>query len=88
MAAFAYFYIARAIIDVAFTIYIFVVTARFFIGLVLFEACITTLEVTVFYFMVKHSLAYRAYALEVRKKLSGQSPTNAIALEDAVAAAA
>ncbi|KAJ3067778.1 hypothetical protein HDU99_003389 [Rhizoclosmatium hyalinum] len=86
MAIFACFYIVRGIVDVALTIYILVITARFFIGVALFEACITALEVTVFYFMVKHSLAYRAYALEVRQKLSSQNPTNVVAVETAVVA--
>ncbi|KAJ3291284.1 hypothetical protein BCR33DRAFT_711389 [Rhizoclosmatium globosum] len=86
MTVFAFFYIARAIIDVALAIYILVVTPSFFLGAVLFEACITALEVTVFYFMVKRSLTYRAYALEVRQKLSSQGPTNVIATETAIAA--
>ncbi|KAJ3077601.1 hypothetical protein HDU99_001088 [Rhizoclosmatium hyalinum] len=87
MDIFAYFYIVRAIIDIAFTIYIFVVTVRLFTGFVWVYGCLIVLELIAYFFMVKHSFVYRAYAFEVRKKLSGHFPTNFIAVETAAATA-
>ncbi|KAJ3291283.1 hypothetical protein BCR33DRAFT_711388 [Rhizoclosmatium globosum] len=87
MDVFAYFYMVRAAIDIILTIWLAAVTFQFFAGIAVFSIIITGIEVAVIYFMVKHSFVYRAYALEVRKKLSGQAPTNVIAVETAVAAA-
>ncbi|KAJ3067777.1 hypothetical protein HDU99_003388 [Rhizoclosmatium hyalinum] len=70
MSVFMYFYGLRALLDVSLTIWLVavVVASKWFIEIGVIAVLVTGAEVFSIYFLIRHSLAYRAYAVKVHKK--------------------
>ncbi|KAJ3077600.1 hypothetical protein HDU99_001087, partial [Rhizoclosmatium hyalinum] len=68
MSVFVYFYTVRALLDIGLTIWIVLATYKWFLAIGIIAVLVTSFEVAFIVLMIRHSLAYRAYAVKVREK--------------------